>query len=282
MGCGVSSPAEVPEGPAPAAADPPAASSDGDKGASAGPPPGFGMLKRSTRATSGHSADRERYARLALATAVKRQCGYVPVFYIRSQFDAYDTDKSGFLEVNELVKMLSDLQEEVDGDLAALGLENQAGTGGVDFETFKTWYIQVLTPHKVKMLFESYDEDKNGGITPEEIQALLQDLSEDSDKESCANAMQAMDANEDGRITLDEFTKYFLGAWARDQLRGAFDNHSVDVDSEVDKEMLKETLDRMGAQLEDSAMDYMFDKLDAGKTGKVNFAKFIEYASYNV
>ena len=66
--------------------------------------------------------------------------------------------------MNELVKLLGDLQEEVDGDLAALGLENKAGSGGgVDFETFYKWYIQVLTPHKVKVLFDSYDEVGGGG-----------------------------------------------------------------------------------------------------------------------
>ena len=90
-----------------------------------------------------------------------------------------------------------------------------------------------------------------------------------------------MDANDDGRVTLDEFTKYFLGKWAKDQLREAFDRQRIDVEAEIDKATLKETLDHMGAQKDDSAMDYMFDGLDAEKKGKVAFAKFVDYASYN-
>ena len=106
MGCGTSAPVEVPEGPDDASA--PAVSSEkqfheeggGGGGGGGGGPPGFGMLKRSTKASSKHSSDREKSARLALAAAVKRQCGYVPIFYIRSQFDSYDTDRSGFLEAS--------------------------------------------------------------------------------------------------------------------------------------------------------------------------------------
>ena len=94
-------------------------------------------------------------------------------------------------------------------------------------------------------------------------------------------AIRAMDANDDGRITLDEFTKYFLGKWAKDQLREAFDRQRIDVEAEIDKATLKETLEVMGAQMDDSAMDYMFDRLDAEKKGKVAFAKFVDYASYN-
>ena len=105
MGCGASAPVQVPEGP-----DDASTVSSGKQfreddgggggGGGGGGPPSFGMLKRSTKASSKHSSDREKSARLALAASVKRQCGYVPIFYIRSQFDSYDTDRSGFLEAS--------------------------------------------------------------------------------------------------------------------------------------------------------------------------------------
>lgn len=55
----------------------------------------------------------------------------------------------------------------------------------------------------------------------------------------------------------------------------------MDVEAEIDKASLKDTLDCMGAPMDDRAVDYMFDRLDDKKTGRVAFRKFIDYASYN-
>lgn len=241
----------------------------------------LGTMTRSTKAESKHSADRERNSRVAVARAVKRQCGYVPIFHMRSEFDAYDVDKSGALEVGELITLLADLQEHVDPELASLGIKSKDPSGAADFDTFSDWYIKVLTPHKVKALFAAYDADKNGSITREEVPALLRDLSEDSDEDACERAMKAMDANADGRVTLEEFQKYFMSTWAKDQLREAFDLYGIDADAEVDKAELREIVGRMGAELDHAAMDLMFNRLDFDKTGKVLFQTFVDYASYN-
>lgn len=264
MGCGASAPAAAPErGAAP--------TSNSNEAP--------GKLTRMTKADSKSSAEKERAARLALAHAIKRQCGYVPIFHIKSEFDTYDVDRSGFLEVNELVAMLADLREKVDIDVAKP--EPKDGAAAVDFDTFTNWYITVLTPHKVATLFNSYDEDKNGSITPEEVPALLRDLSEDSDEDACANAMSAMDANDDGRVTLEEFQKYFLQVWAKLQLAESFERCGVDVDKEVEKGELKQTLQRMGAVHDDAAINFMWDRLDTEETGKLTWRQFIDYASYN-
>ena len=65
--------------------------------------------------------------RAKLAKTVKRQCGFVPIFYIRAQFDEFDADKSGVLEANELVNMLENLSEQVPRELKNIGLGGRVG-----------------------------------------------------------------------------------------------------------------------------------------------------------
>jgi len=146
MGCGASSPQEV-AAPSEEAAHL-AAPASSRSGPSLGP--------RSTKADSRASDDRDSKARLALARSVKKQVGFVPLFYIKSQFDMYDIDRNGALEVDELVQLLKDLQEDVDAELVTLGLGSGGGGGGgggkvvsgtavaprasIDFHVFCKWW----------------------------------------------------------------------------------------------------------------------------------------------
>mmetsp|Transcript_21298 Transcript_21298/g.52894 ORF Transcript_21298/g.52894 Transcript_21298/m.52894 type:complete len:278 (+) Transcript_21298:265-1098(+) len=273
MGCGASAPLEVATPPKETAADnAPAAA------AAAAPSSGGPAFVRSTKGDSKGSSERDRNARLALAKSVKKQVGFVPLIYIKSQFDVYDVDRNGALEVDELVNMMRDLQEDVDGGGGSGGL----GSGGtiIDFHVFCRWYIDVHMKSKVKTLFHAYDADGNGTIEISEIPALLQDLSEDSDEDACAKAMSDMDGNEDGRVTLEEFETFFLGPWAKGQLANTFELYSIDIAADVDKAQLKATLDRMGAPADDAAVSFMFDYIDVGKTGTLKFEQFIDYATY--
>jgi|UniRef100_A0A7R9TAV5 Ca2+-binding EF-hand superfamily protein len=215
--------------------------------------------------------------RAKLAKTVKRQCGFVPIFYIRAQFDEFDADKSGVLEANELVNMLENLSEQVPRELKNIGLGGRVG-----FETFSRWYIKVLTPQRIKNLFDGYDVDRSGSLTQNEIQALLKDLAQDAGPDAIKKALNDMDQNGDNEVSIMEFKRYFLGPWAKMQMAKQFKDVGVDVNGEIDLETLRSALNAMGSAPNDQILNEMFAKVDAGKRGSVPVAKFVSWATYQI
>ena len=81
------------------------------------------------------------------------------------------------------------------------------GNGFIEFEEFMQCSLhkdKILTDENLKTVFNLFDEDKSGKISPSEIQAVLggdSDISENVWKE----IMLEIDENGDGEIEFDEF-----------------------------------------------------------------------------
>ncbi|KAI2653568.1 Calretinin [Labeo rohita] len=90
----------------------------------------------------------------------------------------YDTDRSGFIEANELKLKMFDLN----GD-GKLGLSEMARLLPVQ-ENFLLKFQGVrLTAEQFNAIFAYYDKDGNGYIDEQELDALLKDLYEKNNKE---------------------------------------------------------------------------------------------------
>ncbi|ROL43245.1 Calretinin [Anabarilius grahami] len=90
----------------------------------------------------------------------------------------YDTDRSGFIEANELKLRMFDLN----GD-GKLGLSEMARLLPVQ-ENFLLKFQGVrLTAEQFNAIFTYYDKDGNGYIDEQELDALLKDLYEKNNKE---------------------------------------------------------------------------------------------------
>jgi hypothetical protein len=59
-------------------------------------------------------------------------------------------------------------------------------------------------------VFISFDKDGSGFIDPNELKAVSKELGKDLDAAELESCMKDLDLNKDGKISLDEFTKWWL------------------------------------------------------------------------
>uniref|UniRef100_A0A4W5R5M2 Calbindin 2a n=1 Tax=Hucho hucho TaxID=62062 RepID=A0A4W5R5M2_9TELE len=84
----------------------------------------------------------------------------------------YDTDRSGYIEANELKGFLSDLLKKANRHYDDQKLHEYTQTIGIK-----------LTSEQFNAIFAFYDKDGNGYIDEQELDALLRDLYEKNKKE---------------------------------------------------------------------------------------------------
>ena len=63
----------------------------------------------------------------------------------------------------------------------------------------------MLTDKNLKMAFDLFDLDKNGQITPRELQHLLGNKDQDIQDDEWENIINEFDGNDDGMINFEEF-----------------------------------------------------------------------------
>lgn len=62
----------------------------------------------------------------------------------------------------------------------------------------------------IKNVFNSFDKDASGYIDPNELKAVSKELGRELDASELEECMKDLDLNKDGKISLDEFTKWWL------------------------------------------------------------------------
>jgi hypothetical protein len=62
----------------------------------------------------------------------------------------------------------------------------------------------------IKNVFVSFDKDSSGFIDPNELKAVSKELGRELDASELETCMKDLDLNKDGKISLDEFTKWWL------------------------------------------------------------------------
>uniref|UniRef100_A0A669B286 Calbindin 2a n=1 Tax=Oreochromis niloticus TaxID=8128 RepID=A0A669B286_ORENI len=109
----------------------------------------------------------------------------------------YDTDRSGYIEANELKGFLSDLLEKANRHYDEQKLQeytqtilkmfdlNGDGKLGLSEMASETFWLQgvKLTSEQFNAIFTYYDKDGNGYIDEQELDALLRDLYQTNKKE---------------------------------------------------------------------------------------------------
>jgi len=133
-------------------------------------------------------------------------------------FDKVDADHSGSIDKDELRKCLEDLDyHPSDAELDEIMVNlDKSKDGLIDKEEFKSWYIRSEEHVKKKMrkVFDQFDTNKDGVISRDEIQNLLNLIApqhiSDEDVDTAIEACYESGSKEE--ITFDEFSHWYINS----------------------------------------------------------------------
>lgn len=65
------------------------------------------------------------------------------------------------------------------------------------------------TEQELRNIFRKFDSDNSGFIEAKEIRAVLKSMGQNLAEADVNDAVKALDRNRDGKISFDEFAKFF-------------------------------------------------------------------------
>lgn len=136
---------------------------------------------------------------------------------IKELFDAFDTDKSGFLSVKEVREGLFNLgrnptEKDVQNILNELGVKK----GQIRFIEFQKAMAKYFLAHtdpvkELEAAFATFDKDKSGYVDIKELKFALTNLGEKLKGKDIDRMFKDMDVNKDGKLDYKEIAVLLSG-----------------------------------------------------------------------
>ena len=134
----------------------------------------------------------------------------------REAFAAFDKDRSGHIDAEELRHVLLAVGEDASEEEAAqmIDLADSDGTGTIDF-----WEFATLMAHKMRdpnpdrtlrAAFSCFDENGDGTISVKEIRKVMRNLGERVNEDDIASFVTKVDLDGNGSIDYSEFSKFVM------------------------------------------------------------------------
>jgi len=137
---------------------------------------------------------------------------------IMEVFREVDTDKSGELNVQQIKQMSTKLgQKLTDNAIASIFAKmDKNNDGKIDAKEFITWFNAEATKEGIKSyfhqkifnVFKAIDTDGSGFIDRKELNEISVRIGHDLSKAKIDTIFKEMDANNDGKIELNEFIEW--------------------------------------------------------------------------
>ncbi|KAH7852134.1 hypothetical protein Vadar_020981 [Vaccinium darrowii] len=134
---------------------------------------------------------------------------------------------------------------------------------------------------EVEQVFNKFDANGDGKISPKELRSLLKTLGTDTSEEEVGRVMEEIDKDGDGFIDPYEFTEFYKkgtsssnGDDANKELRDAFDLYDKDKNGLISAGELHAVLKSLGEKCSLADCSRMIRSVDVDGDGCVNFEEF--------
>jgi Ca2+-binding EF-hand superfamily protein len=131
---------------------------------------------------------------------------------IKEAFDLFDSDGSGTIDPSELMNAMRSIGFESKSQTIyrMLSDADRDKSGALDFGEFLDMMSARNSDkegsYDVEQIFNLFDEDRNGYITVENLRRVIRELGETMTEEEISEIIASADSDNDGRITLEDFT----------------------------------------------------------------------------
>ncbi|OAL45344.1 EF-hand, partial [Pyrenochaeta sp. DS3sAY3a] len=129
----------------------------------------------------------------------------------REAFRKFDKDGNGFLDLDELIAVLTATHRTYtrpELQLAIDTIAGEPGTPGLTFEQFAA-LLQIKmaadSQNRLRARFQLFDADNSGDISYDELKACLQGIDGLLTTSELDEMMKRCDVDGDGRISYEEF-----------------------------------------------------------------------------
>lgn len=158
----------------------------------------------------GNDASSDGEAKLRVVDRINE----VQLLEFREAFNAFDKDRSGHIDAEELRGILEAVGQEVnDEELREMVLmADSDNSGTIDF-----WEFATLMAHKMadpnpertlKAAFNCFDENGDGTISTKEIKKVMRNLGEPVTDDDIRTFVSKVDADKNGVIDYSEFSRF--------------------------------------------------------------------------
>lgn len=135
------------------------------------------------------------------------------VINYKEVFDAFDSDKNGFITKLELQSLLEKFYRDVSQSDAEklISKIDRNDDGMLDFEEFLTLMAsfdddsEENLKEQLQLAFKTFDKNDDGKISLEELKYALQNIGEKFTEEEVKEMLESADSNGDGYIDFPEF-----------------------------------------------------------------------------
>ncbi|CDW53768.1 EF-hand 7 domain containing protein [Trichuris trichiura] len=127
----------------------------------------------------------------------------------RAAFQMFDSNNDGSISNQEFLSVMQSLglsasKEEVSRMIIQADLD---GDGTIDFSEFvrflSRWSVPVDEEKELALIFQVFDQNKDGLISPNELRSVMLNLGEELSAEDVTTMISAADSNGDGLINFE-------------------------------------------------------------------------------
>lgn len=136
----------------------------------------------------------------------------------------------------------------------------------------------------VNAVFRKVDMSGDGYIDHDEFKEMIEMLDAKVSEEDINRALDDLDDNRDGKIDLNEFTKWYITSESRlkAELRSTFDEFDIDQSGTIDIDEMRKLMKELGAEATEQDIRATFEEAHlAGSTDQISYEEFESWYTHS-